>query len=406
MKRFACVLLMLALLVSFAPAFAQEAVTDAVLDTDAVKWLQIDLAAKGYLDGSADGILGEATQAAISRAQEALGLPVTGYMTEQLSSKLLDGAFPLKKESKNSIVYRMQQKLYSWGFLEEDPTGYYGQSTEDAVISFQNFTIDDITARLQSEADAAYEAIEVPEDVIVDRPLANTAEYPCDGVITEKWYQFLMEEYECPQITATLDDNSEGVKLVQKRLHALGYLYSGYDGVYGSSTQLAMKYFQRKNGLPETGSCDEATSEVLFSDNPAMSEDYVMPYMAKVIRKESRVYIYAWDGSGYNDEVKVFKCSCGAKKTPTITGTFYAIGPISEWYYMKSSAVWVRYAFQIQGNYFFHSVLFKNMGSKYPTSTSVKNLGKNVSHGCIRLAVDDVKWIYENCTKGMKVVIE
>ena len=406
MKRFACVLLILAILSSLASAFAQEAVMDAALDDDAVTWLQIDLAAKGYLQGSADGVMGPDTEAAIRKAQEDLGLPVTGYMTDQLSEALLKDAFPLRQESRNSYVYRIQEKLFAWGFLEEDPTGYFGKSTQDAVVIFQDFAIDEVTEQLQSESDAAYDAMEVPADVIVDRPLASTANYPCDGSVTREWYSFLMEKYECPRITASLNDKSEGVKLVQKRLHALGYLYSGFDGVFGSSTELALKYFQRRNGLPETGSCDDATSSVLFSENPAESDEYVMPYMAKVIRKQSRVYIYGWDGSGYNEEVKVFKCSCGAKKTPTITGTFYAVGPISEWYYMKASAVWVRYAFQIQGNYFFHSVLFKTKGAKNPTSTSVHNLGKNVSHGCIRLAVNDIKWIYENCTKGMKVVIE
>ena len=72
---------------------------------------------------------------------------------------------------------------------------------------------------------------------------------------------------------------------------------------------------------------------------------------------------------------------------------------------MKNSNVWVRYAFQIYGNYFFHSVLFNHEGDKKPTSTSVRKLGKNVSHGCIRLAVEDVKWIYDNCPNNMKVVI-
>ena len=410
MKRFACVLLVLTMLVSLASAFAQaemqEAVLDAALEDDAVLWLQIDLAGKGYMEGSADGVLGPETEQAIRKAQEALGLPVTGSMTEQLSAALLDGAFPLKKESRNRYVYQMQQKLFAWGFLEEDPTGYFGTSTLDAVTSFQNYTIDGIKELLQDQVDEAIEAMEVAEDVIVDQPLADTTGYPCNGTVTEDWYSYLMEQYENPKITAKLDDSNEGVKLVQKRLHALGYLYTGFDGSYGSVTELAMKYFQRKNGLPETGACDEDTSAVLFSTNAARSEEYVMPYTAKVVRKESRVYIYAWNGSGYGEEpVKEFKCSCGAKATPTIEGTFYAIGPISDWYYMQSSNVWVRYAFQIQGNYFFHSVLFKNRGNKNPTSTSVHNLGKNVSHGCIRLAVDDVKWIYDNCTKGMKVVI-
>ena len=64
------------------------------------------------------------------------------------------------------------------------------------------------------------------------------------------------------------------------------------------------------------------------------------------------------------------------------------------------------YAFVIDGGYFFHSVLFNREGDTKPTNSSVANLGRNASHGCVRLAVDDAKWIYENCKPGMTVVIE
>ena len=97
MKRFLCVLLALVTLATFAPAFAQDVASDATLNNDSIKMLQIDLIAGGYLKGDADGVMGEVTQAAISKAQEALGLPVTGYMTEQLSAELLKDAYPLAK---------------------------------------------------------------------------------------------------------------------------------------------------------------------------------------------------------------------------------------------------------------------------------------------------------------------
>ena len=408
MKRFACVLLLLALLASCAPAFAQNIASDSTLDPDAVTLLQVDLIAAGYLDGKADGIMGSATQDAIRAAEEAAGLPVSGYMTEALSASLLKDAFPLQREARNSLVYRLQKRLSSFGFLEEDPTGYFGKSTEEAVKSFQELAYDDALAYMQRNADEEFAAAtaDIPDDVVVDQPLVNSETVRRDGVMTEDWYDFLFNVYEFPKVVAGKDDKSDGVKMVQKRLHALGYLYSGFDGVFGDGTELALKYFQRRNNLPETGTCDEVTSSVLFSENPVKSDEYVMPYMAYVKRSKSRVYIFGWDGEGYNTPVVSFKCSCGKPSTPTIAGTFYAVGPISEWYYMKTSNVWVRYAFQIKGNYFFHSVLFNRKGAKTPTSTSVANLGSNVSHGCIRLAVDDVKWIYQNCTKGMKVIIE
>ena len=439
MKRFACVLLLLALLASVIPSYAEvaevSATVDIVADTtadvvedetadaaaaetagtnpadisqdpDAIRLLQIDLIAGGYLDGSADGVMGPATQDGIRAAEEALGLPVSGYLTSELSSALLKDAFPLQRESRNSLVYKVQKQLSVWGYLEEKATGYYGTSTETAVKSFQESNAEDAAAFLKGKWEEENAVADVADDVVIDVPLFNASSVTCDGVMTEDWYEYMFNVYTYPRITAKLNDNNSDVRLLQKRLHALGYLYPVGDGLFGSATELALKYFQQRNGLSETGVCDDATSDMLFSADARESDEYVMPYMAYVKRAQSRVYIFGWDGSGYNTPVKSFKCSCGKRSTPTITGTFYAQGRAGEWYYMKNSNVWVRYAFQIKGNYFFHSVLFNHKGAKTPTSTSVRALGSNVSHGCIRLAVDDVKWIYENCPNGMKVIIE
>jgi lipoprotein-anchoring transpeptidase ErfK/SrfK len=52
-----------------------------------------------------------------------------------------------------------------------------------------------------------------------------------------------------------------------------------------------------------------------------------------------------------------------------------------------------------------HSVLFKKKGGG-PTSGSVHSLGRKASHGCVRVAVKDAKWIWENCGVGTTVVIQ
>ena len=38
--------------------------------------------------------------------------------------------------------------------------------------------------------------------------------------------------------------------------------------------------------------------------------------------------------------------------------------------------------------------------------TSVRKLGRRASHGCIRLTVEDAKWIYDNCPAGTTVIIQ
>ena len=53
------------------------------------------------------------------------------------------------------------------------------------------------------------------------------------------------------------------------------------------------------------------------------------------------------------------------------------------------------------GNYLFHSVLY----SKYNGSLMDGRVGIPLSHGCVRLQIDNAKWIYDNIPRGTKVVI-
>ena len=100
---------------------------------------------------------------------------------------------------------------------------------------------------------------------------------------------------------------------------------------------------------------------------------------------------------------KFYVCSCGKPSTPTRKGTYtvkdrgkYFNGvdkgdPYTCWY-------WTQYS----GNYLYHSVVYKR-GSA--TKILDGTLGKNVSHGCVRLAIDNAKWIYTNVPRGTKCVL-
>jgi carboxyl-terminal processing protease len=68
-----------------------------------------------------------------------------------------------------------------------------------------------------------------------------------------------------PQPDAPLkkDDNSTEVKNMQLILDALGYHPGRTDGYFDGSTEQAVKSFQKKEGIPETGQLDEVSSEKL-----------------------------------------------------------------------------------------------------------------------------------------------
>ena len=93
---------------------------------------------------------------------------------------------------------------------------------------------------------------------------------------------------------------------------------------------------------------------------------------------------------------KYWLCSTGALSTPTVTGQFtvgsrgYSFGHGYTCYY------WT----QFYGDYLFHSV-------KYYQGTKTildGRLGMNISLGCVRLPIDQAKWIYDNIPSGTKVV--
>ena len=108
------------------------------------------------------------------------------------------------------------------------------------------------------------------------------------------------------------------------------------------------------------------------------------------------IMVYAKDSNGeYNIPVKAMICSSSAGGV-TPSGTF-TIQRLQAWRELMGP-VWGQYCSRITGNYLFHSVWYYENGNANTQSvTQYNNLGKSVSHGCIRLTVADAKWIFDNC---------
>ena len=111
------------------------------------------------------------------------------------------------------------------------------------------------------------------------------------------------------------------------------------------------------------------------------------------------------------DDINIVRqmiCSSGRPATPTPQGTFYLPRTSSterkEWYYFSKFKCYAKYATRITGGILFHSTLF-TAAKKGPTSSSTRALGSKASHGCVRLRVNDAKFIAENCLAGTKVRI-
>ena len=113
-------------------------------------------------------------------------------------------------------------------------------------------------------------------------------------------------------------------------------------------------------------------------------------WLIAVDRSTHKVGVFR--GSTNNWSLQYYwSCTTGAPSSPTITGTYRTTGFKRNALTTDSRAI---YCTQIWGGYFFHSIL-----------ASENELGKSLSHGCIRLPYSAAQWIHSNINAGTTVVI-
>lgn len=146
---------------------------------------------------------------------------------------------------------------------------------------------------------------------------------------------------------------------------------------------------------------------LLLSALPALTEEAgeaPLPYWLGVDVANQRVTVYS---TADNSVVHRWLCSTGTSSTPTPTGVYTIPSGRNtvrkEWY--KFGNVYVKWATRITGGIYFHSVLFSKANDNTLIASSLKKLGHQASHGCIRMEVPNAKWISDNIAIGTKVII-
>lgn len=125
------------------------------------------------------------------------------------------------------------------------------------------------------------------------------------------------------------------------------------------------------------------------------------PYYIKVNKQQNCVTVYEKDKNGkYTKPVKAMTCSTGVD---TPLGTYNTQSKY-RWKLLMGD-VWGQYSTRIVNGILFHSVWYYKMDETTLSATQYNKLGIAASHGCVRLAVTDAKWIYDNCPLGTTVEI-
>lgn len=127
-------------------------------------------------------------------------------------------------------------------------------------------------------------------------------------------------------------------------------------------------------------------------------------YKIMVNRAANCVTVYKKDAMGaYTVPVRAFVCSCGRAGHATPLGT-YRTSDYYDWRLMVDGT-YGRYAIRFNRGIMFHSVPYYTRNAADMEWDQYNKLGEMASLGCVRLATDDVKWIYENCPPGTEVVV-
>ena len=434
---------------------------------DAVEALQRKLIQYGFLDGSADGDYGQRTLDAVLRFQkhlleqgfgERVELSATGeasaitqyiLFSENYSSYLRD-VMPGEPDSE---ALRVENRLKTLGYMDlpADDTlddyalsaldlfrakaglgaGAADQAAIDALFT-ENAPVADHCAPHDIAAGDSGLAVRAVEEALLRGGMTiklPDGSYDSDiQTAVGRLHDYL--EKRDPETAALFADkaaltveaqealqggllgyvadvggdhrNEAETTRVQRRLHALCYLAkSGVDGKFGSGSRSAVKAFQAANGLEETGVADEATQAVLFSEDAAAKP---WPYRVEVSLDRQQVQVYQLNSRDEYDLVKTFECSTGLHNS-TPRGIFLEGFPVNRWHYFTKFNCWAQYSFDIEGDIMFHSVIYSSNNESSLRSSSLYALGSPASHGCIRLTVDDAKWLFEHCKKGTLAII-
>ena len=129
-------------------------------------------------------------------------------------------------------------------------------------------------------------------------------------------------------VTYQRGSSGSAVKQIQTKLKDWGYYTGSIDGVYGSGTEKAVRYFQSKNGLTSDGKAGPKTLAALgiSAGSAAQSSSGDVNLLARLISAEAR-------GEPYNGQVAVGAVVLNRMKHPsfpnTMSGVIYQPGAFS-----------------------------------------------------------------------------
>jgi len=253
-----------------------------------VRNLQKTLQAEGYFNGPITGYYGPLTEAAVIQFQQANGLRPDGIVGTNTTAQLESDSptptdasvdsqtstplefespipepekpavsarpnFILQRGDRNSQVTSLQRNLQVAGYFNGPITGYYGSTTQAAVM------------QLQKAQGLAVDGIAGPKTraALESSPVSSTAQTPPSTEATEDRMGFAN-----PGLVLKRGSRNSDVTALQRTLKAQGYYDGPITGYYGNLTETAVIQYQKANGLTVDGMVGTNTKAALELSSP------------------------------------------------------------------------------------------------------------------------------------------
>jgi len=192
--------------------------------------IQTALKQAGFEPGPIDGMMGPMTMTALRNYQSHNGLQVTGTLTQETRSALMEGASTTTRTSQNQNpdVYQNQSQNSLQNYSQNQTT------TPDTLSQDQSTLSQDQSTLSQDRSALSQDQSTTPGTLSSDQNASN------------------------------MDD----VRQMQQTLADMGYDPGEANGMMTSKTQQAIREFQWLNGLPVSGNLDEQTRIAVTTTYP------------------------------------------------------------------------------------------------------------------------------------------
>lgn len=252
--------------------------------------------------------------------------------------------------------------------------------------------------------------------LVVFIPTAGNAE----GV-EEEYYGVLQDDSDSYNLDFDPDLVKDIQKALNKWLRKRGANTISQDGVFGPRTGQAVKLFQYKNGLTIDGICGPQTLRKLGIDPtgitayprwvPNLEESFAKSktdYAIHLNLGSNKLEIYhRVDGEWRL--IRVILAATGNYTKGNFTDLADELLSGTKHHYISGTSggkAWRGYnATLIKNGDFIHSKLAHRVRGQWVFDDD-SCFGKYVTHGCVRVSVENSEWIYQNMMKGTACVVD